>query len=165
MKASISRMFSCPDKKSRADDDDDENSSENDESEPIEAENNDEENTLTASINNEDIQRRQERREMEYKNRLIQGQREREAKASSIRQYAKQQRVRYFHKLSDQWIEDVVIEGVHYDDGPDKPYYTIKYIRPDDGIVLEKQTTDDRLEAADFDEHKTWAILESKVKR
>jgi len=96
---------------------------------------------------------------------LLEGQQEREQKASELDQFAKQQRVRYYHKLSDQWIEDAVVEGVHHDDGPEKPYYTIRYVRPEDGAKMEKQTTEDRLEGMEFDPEKTWEILEAKTKR
>lgn len=105
-----------------------------------------------------------ERRETEHRNRLLEGQKNREQKASARNQYTKQQRVRYYHKISDQWIGEAVIVGVHYDDGPDKPYYTIKYNRPEDGSTMEKQTTDDRLEEVEFDEQKTWAILDATKK-
>ena len=106
-----------------------------------------------------------ERRETEHRNRLIEGQKDREQKASALNQYTKQQRVRYFHKTSDQWIDEAIVVGVHYDDGPDKPYYTIKYSRPEDEATIEKQTTEDRLEEVEFDEEKTWAILDSTKKR
>lgn len=105
------------------------------------------------------------RREREHRNRLIEGQKNREETASSRNQFTKQQRVRYYHKISDQRIDEAVVVGVHYDDGPDKPYYTIKYNRPQDGSTMEKQTTEDRLEEVEFDEQKTWAILDATKKQ
>ena len=106
-----------------------------------------------------------ERRETEHWQRLIEGQKKREQNASARNQYVKQQRVRYYHKTSDQWIDEAVVVGVHYDDGPDKPYYTIKYNLPEDGSTMEKQTTEDRLEEVEFDEQKTWEILDVTKKR
>ena len=37
--------------------------------------------------------------------------------------YVKKQRVKYFHKGSDQWFDHAMVVDVHLDDGPDKPYY------------------------------------------
>ena len=117
----------------------------------------------------EETQRQQVIREQ-----LLSGQRERELMANP--RFVKNQRVRYYHKMSDTWIDDAHVVGVHLDDGPDKPYYTISY--PCDGGFgggdtdgnvqrkrTEKQTTEDRLEAARWDEDRTWEILEAKQKR
>jgi len=81
----------------------------------------------------------------------------------------KNQRVRYYHKASGTWFDDAHVVGVHHDDGADRPYYTIRY-RPDDdddgaaatngaGMMMEKQTTYDRLEPAEWDEDETGKIL------
>lgn len=69
------------------------------------------------------------------------------------------QRVAYFHKASDTWMNDTYIVGVHHDDGEDKPYYTIRYKKPDSEEPIEKQTTHDRLNYAPWDSEQTWAIL------
>lgn len=37
--------------------------------------------------------------------------------------FVEKQRVRYFHKGTETWHNNAVIVGVHFDDGPDKPYY------------------------------------------
>jgi len=62
----------------------------------------------------------------------------REALASEDDQFAKYQRVRYYHKASGTWIggdgDGCHVVGVHRDDDPDRPYYTIQYRhREDDG--------------------------------
>jgi len=54
--------------------------------------------------------------------RRLDAQRKLEADAESRGVFAKKQRVRYHNKLQGRW-DDAVIVGVHYDDGPDKPYY------------------------------------------
>ena len=54
---------------------------------------------------------------------LLQGQQEREMKAKRQGLYVKKQRCHYYHKGSNQWFSDAHIAGVHFDDGPDKPYY------------------------------------------
>lgn len=41
------------------------------------------------------------------------------------------------------------ILGVHFDDGPDKPYYTIEYVN-EEGNKIEKQTTGERIRKLDF---------------
>jgi hypothetical protein len=101
--------------------------------------------------------------EEEKKNRLLQSQKDREIKASSENNssFAKNQRVAYFHKASDIWMEDCYIVGVHHDDGEDQPYYTIRYKKPDDADQepIEKQTTHDRLKYAEWDPELTWKIL------
>jgi hypothetical protein len=99
--------------------------------------------------------------EEEKKYRLLQSQKDREIKASSEdnSSFAKNQRVNYFHKASDIWMEDCYIVGVHHDDGEDQPYYTIRYKKPDDEEAIEKQTTHDRLKYAEWDPELTWKIL------
>ncbi|GFH60106.1 hypothetical protein CTEN210_16582 [Chaetoceros tenuissimus] len=102
-------------------------------------------------------------------NRMLEAQKEEEERAAKYGKFAKKQRVSYHHRANDTYY-DAVIVGVHLDDGPDKPYYTIKYKRPntyenDDGqeiteeIEIEKQTTPDRLKAVPFDYDKTWKII------
>lgn len=110
----------------------------------------------------------QEASQAAHRQRVLEGQVERESKARQSGIFVKNQRVRYFHKASQQWIDDAHVVGVHHDDGADRPYYTIQYRnRPDDSSSvddppqppMEKQTTHDRLEAAEWDEEKTWSIL------
>jgi len=62
----------------------------------------------------------------------------------------------------------------HHDDGPDKPYYTIKYAKPDVQVdenngsetvmqcTVEKQTTPDRLDRLPWDEIKAWDAIQQK---
>lgn len=87
---------------------------------------------------------------------------EEERAAETRGTFAKRQRVQYLHKQTNTNY-DAVIQGVHLDDGPDRPYYTIKYKRPEtifeeDGsereeiIEIEKQTTPDRLRRVVWDE-------------
>jgi hypothetical protein len=105
--------------------------------------------------------------EEEKKTRLLESQKDREMKAASEEEgtgkssFAKNQRVHYFHKASDVWMEDCYIVGVHHDDGEDQPYYTIRYKKPDDEEQepIEKQTTHDRLKYAEWDPELTWKIL------
>jgi hypothetical protein len=70
--------------------------------------------------------------------------------------FVEDQRVRYFCKATAIWFDALVV-CVHSDDGPDRPYYTIRFWRTDvvndeDGHesallrMVEKQTTPDRLE-------------------
>lgn len=103
------------------------------------------------------------RREERQRQRMLEGQKKREEDARTLSQFVKNQRVRYYHKLSDAWVEEVRVAGVHHDDGADRPYYTIQFCRDaEDGSPqekVEKQTTSDRLEAAEWDEDKSWAIL------
>jgi hypothetical protein len=102
-----------------------------------------------------------EMQELENKNRLLESQKDREIKASNEETscFVKNQRVAYFHKASDTWMNDCYIVGVHHDDGEDKPYYTIRYKKPDSDEPIEKQTTHDRLNYAPWDPEQTWAIL------
>lgn len=100
---------------------------------------------------------------------IIDNQRQREEVASAKGVFVENQRVRYFFKTNETWY-DAIIVGVHYDDGPDRPYYTIRYWRNSvdcnenqiDSVVrhvVEKQTTPDRLERVDFDPQLTWKAL------
>jgi hypothetical protein len=105
--------------------------------------------------------------ELEIKNRLLQSQKDREIKASGEggnSSFTKNQRVAYFHKASNTWMEDTYIVGVHHDDGEDQPYYTIRYKKPDseDQEPIEKQTTHDRLKIAEWNPETTWKILSKK---
>jgi hypothetical protein len=70
--------------------------------------------------------------------------------------FAKNQRVAFFHKVSDTWIENTHVVGVHHDDGVDQPYYTIRYQQSDSEEPIEKQTTCDRLKISAWDE--AWTI-------
>jgi hypothetical protein len=93
---------------------------------------------------------------------LLQGQQQRENDAKSQGLYVKKQRCHYFHKGSKQWFRDAHIAGVHFDDGPDRPYYTIVYTKKnEDGSTerIEKQTTPDRLAYADWDAEKSLRLL------
>mmetsp|Transcript_3881 Transcript_3881/g.6420 ORF Transcript_3881/g.6420 Transcript_3881/m.6420 type:complete len:156 (-) Transcript_3881:149-616(-) len=97
---------------------------------------------------------------------------EKDAETRGPKFFAENQRVRYLNKTTNSTC-DAVIVGVHYDDGPDNPYYTIKYKKQceeilDDGskntsvIVreVEKQTNPDRLSRVPWDEDKSWKVLQ-----
>ena len=95
---------------------------------------------------------------------------EKDAEARGPKFFAEKQRVRYLNKATNS-ICDAVVVGVHYDDGPDNPYYTIKYKKQceeilDDGSKkttvreVEKQTNPDRLSRVPWDEDKSWKVLQ-----
>ena len=132
--------------------------------EEVEAEVQEEEEEETNNISSEALQKQQ----------LLQAQRHREEEATRRNKYCDKQRVRYFYKAANKWYDAVVV-GVHYDDGPDKPYYTILYVRNEvemdeegnESVIhkkVEKQTTPDRLERVNFDADKTWDVLSQKKK-
>jgi hypothetical protein len=110
-----------------------------------------------------------EERQLGLKKAALQSQKEKEKQAESMGSFVKKQRVKYLHKATEQWFDAHII-GVHFDDGPDKPYYTIKY-KKDDGAVgdngdeiisetiMEKQTTPDRLERVPFCEDESWKLI------
>ena len=58
----------------------------------------------------------------DVRQRRLQAQLEAEESANKLGAFAKNQRVSYYHKASD-FSYDAVVIGVHFDDGPDKPYY------------------------------------------
>lgn len=62
--------------------------------------------------------------------------------------FAKKQRVEYNDRVvsADTWVPAQVI-GVHLDDGPENPYYTIAFQRTRDGETedMEKQTQPERI--------------------
>lgn len=60
--------------------------------------------------------------EENIRSQRLETQHELETKAGEINQFSKWQRVLYYSKIDDLMIEAVVV-GVHFDDGPDKPYY------------------------------------------
>mmetsp|Transcript_6415 Transcript_6415/g.7963 ORF Transcript_6415/g.7963 Transcript_6415/m.7963 type:complete len:153 (+) Transcript_6415:86-544(+) len=111
----------------------------------------------------------QMQKEEDQRHRRLTAQYESEKNAEKLNQFAKKQRVSYYSKIDDRLI-DAVIVGVHLDDGPDKPYYTIKYKKLEqriesDGsekvveIDMEKQTNADRLTRLPWDEEKSWKII------
>ena len=59
----------------------------------------------------------------------IQKQYELESKAQQQgrNQFVKWQRVLYHSKIDDNLMIDAVVVGVHFDDGPDQPYYVSMY--------------------------------------
>jgi hypothetical protein len=66
--------------------------------------------------NNEDPLETQRKRRLDAQRKL-------EAEAESRGAFAKKQRVEYYHKATGTWYDDAHIVDVHFDDGPDKPYY------------------------------------------
>mmetsp|Transcript_47739 Transcript_47739/g.144347 ORF Transcript_47739/g.144347 Transcript_47739/m.144347 type:complete len:164 (-) Transcript_47739:228-719(-) len=97
------------------------------------------------------------RSDEDHRRRRLRVQLEAERAAERHGKLAKKQRVSYHHKASDRRYEAVVV-GVHYDDGPDHPYYTIKYSKENDE-EMEKQTTPDRLERLPWNEDASWEIM------
>jgi hypothetical protein len=95
---------------------------------------------------------------------------EKDAEARGPNFYAKKQRVRYHNKATNS-ICDAYIVGVHYDDGPNHPYYTIKCKRQCEEVLqdgskrtvvreVEKQTNPDRLSRVSWDENAAWKVLQ-----
>lgn len=88
-----------------------------------------------------------------------------ETQALARNSFTKNQRVEYMHKATGKKYEAVVVD-VHFDDGLDRPYFTVRYKRSsgNPSEIIEKQTTRDRLTHVAFDEAKTYKILSSKLK-
>ena len=105
----------------------------------------------------------EKQREVDRRNRILADQKKREEEARESGSFVKNQPAHYFHKSSGQWFESHVV-GVHHDDDPDNPYYTIKY-RSADGEQIEKQTTGDRLNSVEWDEERSWEILSARLNR
>lgn len=84
-----------------------------------------------------------------------------ETQALGRNSFCKDQRVLYLHKASGRYFEAFVVD-VHFDDGIDRPYFTVRYEFGDEEI--EKQTTSDRLSYVGFDEAKTYRIIASKIR-
>jgi len=113
--------------------------------------------------------------QQEYKRMTrLRAQYDSERAAESQGVLAKGQRVHYVVKTDTEIknFEAVVID-VHLDDGPDNPYYTIKYkktviIENEDGtegqdlIEVEKQTQPDRLRRMEWNDDKSWDAIKKK---
>jgi prolyl oligopeptidase PreP (S9A serine peptidase family) len=95
---------------------------------------------------------------------------EKEAAARGPKFFAKKQRVRYLNKTTNS-VCDAVVVGVHLDDGPNNPYYTIKFKKQCEEILgdgskkttiieVEKQTNPDRLSRVPWDEDAAWKVLQ-----
>lgn len=67
-------------------------------------------------------ERQQTSQDYIIRKRRLDAQQKAETEAESRGAFCKKQRVKYHNKLLGKW-DDAVIVGVHYDDGPDKPYY------------------------------------------
>ena len=63
--------------------------------------------------------------EYDRKFRLLKAQKDAEDRAETQGLYAKKQRVSYIHRGTNTQYDAMVV-GVHFDDGPDKPYYVSK---------------------------------------
>ena len=107
--------------------------------------------------------------QLKLRDSSLQAQRVREDQAARVGAFAMKQRVKYHHKATHTFFDAHVV-GVHLDDGPDKPYYTIKYTTRDVAVdengkqdiselIMEKQTTCDRLERVPFSEEETWKLI------
>lgn len=114
-------------------------------------------------------ERQQTSQDYIIRKRRLDAQQKAETEAESRGAFCKKQRVKYHNKLLGKW-DDAVIVGVHYDDGPDKPYYTIRYQKEEadtdeDGnaetkwVNVEKQTTSERLLRVPFDPDASWELL------
>lgn len=109
--------------------------------------------------------------EIPERTRRLEAQLKAEKDAFSRGHFAKKQRVIYSHRATNSLFEAVVC-GVHLDDGPDKPYYSIRYTKPNvrvnenDGTesvvkqIVERQTDPERLERVPWDEDKAWEALQ-----
>lgn len=75
-----------------------------------------EERVKKEASENEDPVYRQRKRKLDAQWKL-------EEEAKSRGAFAKKQRVKYYHKTTGKWYDDAHVVGVHFDDGPDKPYY------------------------------------------
>ncbi|KAL7483411.1 hypothetical protein ACHAW6_009066 [Cyclotella cf. meneghiniana] len=115
----------------------------------------------------EDCEPKEVNRVSAKRNRLD-AQKKAEEVAATRGVFAKNQRVQYHNKLTNA-VSDAVIIGVHLDDGPDNPYYTIRYKKQqevDDGLLrvrivdVEKQTNPDRLLRVEWDDEKSWKVLQ-----
>jgi hypothetical protein len=124
----------------------------------------DDDDEVVAKRRQEEEEEEQKRRDELHKQRLLAGQKQREEEAAASGSFAKHQRVRYYHKTSDTWIEEAEVIGVHHDDGPEA-YYTIQYFHPETSDKMEKQTTKDRLQPLEWNEEKMWVILSKKAGR
>lgn len=108
----------------------------------------------------------------EYKRyQLLRSQFEQERDAEAKGVLAKKQRVEYKNQSTGVSHPAVVLD-VHLDDGPDKPYYTIKYKKPleDDAgaqshlvAEVEKQTDPERLKRVVWDEEAAFAAINGNV--
>lgn len=123
--------------------------------------------TISSSSSSPDNNERTKRRRLD-----VQLKAEKDAEARGPNFYAKRQRVRYHNKATNS-VCDAYIVGVHYDDGPNHPYYTIKYKRQCEEILqdgskrtvvreVEKQTNPDRLSRVPWDENAAWKVLQVK---
>mmetsp|Transcript_5916 Transcript_5916/g.16075 ORF Transcript_5916/g.16075 Transcript_5916/m.16075 type:complete len:254 (-) Transcript_5916:770-1531(-) len=100
--------------------------------------------------------------QLSWKESLLENQKTRECEAMLVGRFIKNQRVTYFHKRTEVWYHDAYVLAVHLDDGPDNPYYTIRYIketRSGYSQMMEKQTTRDRLQYVLWDDDKSWQLL------
>ena len=71
--------------------------------------------------------RERQKRLKEERKRKIQAQLDAEKTAEKYNQFAKKQRVSYLHKGSNTTF-DAIIAAVHFDDGPENPYYVSYFI-------------------------------------
>lgn len=103
-----------------------------------------------------------EERRRRMGNEILEAQKVLETQALARDSFTKNQRVEYIHKGTGKKYA-AVIADVHFDDGLERPYFTIRYHRST-GDLVEKQTTRDRLRHVAFDEAKTKRILSAKLK-
>ena len=70
----------------------------------------------------EEALRQQQRQAKQIRENRLRVQLEAEKRAEMYHQYAPHQRVRYHFRATDTWYDAIVV-AIHFDDGPDNPYY------------------------------------------
>mmetsp|Transcript_3742 Transcript_3742/g.8316 ORF Transcript_3742/g.8316 Transcript_3742/m.8316 type:complete len:156 (-) Transcript_3742:362-829(-) len=132
------------------------------------SDNNGDNQQQSAYVSNNDDESSQENKEL-VKRRRLDAQKKAEEDAEARGVFAKKQRVRYHNKSTDV-ICDAIVVGVHFDDGLEHPYYTIKHKKQieeelEDGckkvdiVEVEKQTNPDRLQRVPWDDELSWKVL------
>eukprot|EP00594_Rhizosolenia_setigera_P008644 CAMPEP_0178968540 /NCGR_PEP_ID=MMETSP0789-20121207/18328_1 /TAXON_ID=3005 /ORGANISM="Rhizosolenia setigera, Strain CCMP 1694" /LENGTH=152 /DNA_ID=CAMNT_0020654515 /DNA_START=67 /DNA_END=525 /DNA_ORIENTATION=- len=131
-----------------------------------------EERKRKSEQNDYEYARELQRQEFErYK--VLRKQFELERSAESLGVLAKKQVVQYNNKSTGTKHKAFIID-THLDDGPDKPYYTIKYqkvqtVKDESNndqsqlIEVEKQTDGDRLKRVIWDEDEAWAAIHGRI--
>jgi len=129
---------------------------------------------LAAETKKKLVRQAEERRRLAGVEERVRAQCLAERAAAERNQFAKHQRVSY--AASEERRYDAVVVGVHFDDDPDHPYYTIKYKRFEENvgtsdnnglskpatkniIEVEKQTNPERLTSVPWDKQKTQDIV------
>lgn len=83
---------------------------------------NSQDEAVPVDTSGDDEPQEQESQEAILRKRRLDYQQKMENEAESRGAFCKKQRVKYHNRIQDTWY-DAVIVGVHFDDGPDNPYY------------------------------------------